>query len=378
MWFERWFLSSNAKYIAVLYLISALFARLYPVGIEIFIPVVQCDAGNGWGSYFLQDNPRYYPIVCALLIWAILLPLVIEVLHLHKDNLNKIGKRILVFLWWNLNIQMIILVIYTFNIIVHLLFVFYHVGSFEISGDFPAQHPYAYGGIDSACAPNQIPNMNVSLSTNDPTGSSGGSPTGSSGGSPMGSSGGSPTGSSGGSPMDSSGGSPTGSSGGSPMDISDSDDVTSSDKDSAIGSSIGSEGRTSSEIDRNMAIHVEIDVLEGEIDQRKEVLAAMEARDVGATLTAEQTALLDTYPEKDSYKIADEIYEKEKSLHQKRVEIGESTEGESSEWDSSEGESSQGDSSEGEMRRAMEESRQDHRDHYSNKTGESSKKGGSK
>lgn len=99
----------------------------------------------------------------------------------------------------------------------------------------------------------------------------------------------------------------------------------------------------------------------------------MEAQHNGATLTEKQTALMNSNPDADPHELMKEIDEKEKSIHLIRVDIGESSESESSGEVSSEEESS-----DGEMTRAMDESRREHRDDFSNETGESSKKGGSK
>ena len=136
--------------------------------------IVTCDAPNGWGSYFPQDNTSYYPTVFALLIWAILIPLAIEVFHFHKDNVKKGVKHMLTILWYCLTIQTIILVLYILYLIVNLYLVFDHILSVEIQGYFSDQ--YAHAGDDSP-ANNKL-DMNVSLSTNGPSGSSGNSGSG--------------------------------------------------------------------------------------------------------------------------------------------------------------------------------------------------------
>ena len=133
--------------------------------------IVTCDAPNGWGSYFPQDNTSYYPTVFALLIWAILLPLAIQVLHFNKDNLKKGGRRILTILWYCLTIQNIILLLYTLYIIVNLFFVLDHILSSDISSYFSDQ--YAHAGVDSAYIANNQPD-DVLFSTN-PDGTNGSS-----------------------------------------------------------------------------------------------------------------------------------------------------------------------------------------------------------
>jgi hypothetical protein len=142
--------------------------------------IVTCDSANGWASYFPQDNTSNYPTVLALLIWAILVPFAIEVLHYHKDNVKKGVKRILTVLWCCLTLQTIILLLYTLYIIVNLYFVFNHILSVDIpvyfsdqyahAGVFSEQH--AHAGVDSELIANNKPD-NVLFSTNGPSGSSG-------------------------------------------------------------------------------------------------------------------------------------------------------------------------------------------------------------
>lgn len=261
------------------------------------------------------------------MILATFVPFAIQVLHFHKDSLNKRVERALFTMWYLLNIEMVFVYLYVAYIVFNLCALLHDIGySYVLSC---SADQYDYAGVDSEFTAKNTSNIHISLSTHEPSGSSRGSP----------------------------------------MHISD----DSSEPDSAIGSSIHSEDRTSSEIERNVAKHEEMDMLEEDIQERRDILEAMEAQHNGATLTEEQTALLNSNPDADPHELMKEIDEKEKSIHQLRVDIGESPESESSGEVSSEEESS-----DGEMTRAMDESRREHRDDFSNETGESSKKGGSK
>ena len=211
-------------------------------------------------------------------------------------------------------------------IITSLYFILDNVLSMAVSSYFSDQ--YAHVGDSSPHVVNTQPNLNISLSTNDPSGSTGGSP----------------------------------------MDTGNSMDIGSSDQDSGMGSSIFSFDETSSDVDRGIAKHVERDVLE-----RIKLLNAMDARDCGDTLTEEQITLLNANPNSVPDQIMKEIVVREDAIHQIRVDTAENPKSVSSGDLSSEGESS-----DGEMRKAMDESRREYRDHFSNNTGESSKKGGSK
>ena len=214
--------------------------------------------------------------------------------------------------------------------------ILYHNISINISPDFLYQ--YTYAGVDSEYLVETKIDLNVSLSTNNPPDSPGSS-----------------------------------------MDLG-----SSSDPDSGMGTSIGSEERTSSEIDRNIAKHEQIDIFEKEVEEDRKILNAIEAKANGAILTNEQTTLLDNNPYKDSNEALQEIAAKKRIIHDLIISTGEYPDS-YGEYDSanskelsSEEESSDGNSSDREMRRAMDESRRQHRDDLSNKPGESSKKGGSK
>ena len=61
MWFERWFLSSNAKDIGVLYLIYALFAGLIGTAFSILIRLEL----SGPGVQYIADNQLYNSIITA-------------------------------------------------------------------------------------------------------------------------------------------------------------------------------------------------------------------------------------------------------------------------------------------------------------------------
>lgn len=61
MWFERWFLSSNAKDIGVLYLIYALFSGLVGTAFSVLIRLEL----SGPGVQFIADNQLYNSIITA-------------------------------------------------------------------------------------------------------------------------------------------------------------------------------------------------------------------------------------------------------------------------------------------------------------------------
>jgi heme/copper-type cytochrome/quinol oxidase subunit 1 len=61
MWFERWFLSSNAKDIGVLYLIYALFAGLIGTAFSVLIRLEL----SGPGVQYIADNQLYNSIITA-------------------------------------------------------------------------------------------------------------------------------------------------------------------------------------------------------------------------------------------------------------------------------------------------------------------------
>ena len=61
LWFERWFLSSNAKDIGVLYLIYALFSGLVGTAFSVLIRLEL----SGPGVQFIADNQLYNSIITA-------------------------------------------------------------------------------------------------------------------------------------------------------------------------------------------------------------------------------------------------------------------------------------------------------------------------
>ena len=61
LWHERWFLSSNAKDIGVLYLIYALFAGLVGTAFSVLIRLEL----SGPGVQFIADNQLYNSIITA-------------------------------------------------------------------------------------------------------------------------------------------------------------------------------------------------------------------------------------------------------------------------------------------------------------------------
>jgi hypothetical protein len=76
MWFERWFLSSNAKDIGVLYLIYALFAGLVGTAFSVLIRLEL----SGPGVQFIADNQLYNSIITAhaiIMIFFMVMPALI-------------------------------------------------------------------------------------------------------------------------------------------------------------------------------------------------------------------------------------------------------------------------------------------------------------
>lgn len=61
MWIERWFLSSNAKDIGVLYIIFALFAGMVGTSLSILIRIELA----GPGVQFIANNQLYNSIITA-------------------------------------------------------------------------------------------------------------------------------------------------------------------------------------------------------------------------------------------------------------------------------------------------------------------------
>jgi len=61
LWFERWFLSSNAKDIGTLYLIFALFSGLIGTAFSILIRLEL----SGPGVQYISDNQLYNSIITA-------------------------------------------------------------------------------------------------------------------------------------------------------------------------------------------------------------------------------------------------------------------------------------------------------------------------
>jgi len=76
MWFERWFLSSNAKDIGVLYLIYALFSGLVGTAFSVLIRLEL----SGPGVQFIADNQLYNSIITAhaiIMIFFMVMPALI-------------------------------------------------------------------------------------------------------------------------------------------------------------------------------------------------------------------------------------------------------------------------------------------------------------
>ena len=91
MWFERWFLSSNAKDIGVLYLIYALFSGLVGTAFSVLIRLEL----SGPGVQYIADNQLYNSIITAhaiIMIFFMVMPALIG--GFGKINMNT--KR-----WFN-------------------------------------------------------------------------------------------------------------------------------------------------------------------------------------------------------------------------------------------------------------------------------------
>ena len=76
MWFERWFLSSNAKDIGVLYLIYALFSGLVGTAFSVLIRLEL----SGPGVQYIADNQLYNSIITAhaiIMIFFMVMPALI-------------------------------------------------------------------------------------------------------------------------------------------------------------------------------------------------------------------------------------------------------------------------------------------------------------
>ena len=76
MWFERWFLSTNAKDIGTLYLIFALFSGLLGTAFSVLIRMEL----SGPGVQYIADNQLYNSIITAhaiLMIFFMVMPALI-------------------------------------------------------------------------------------------------------------------------------------------------------------------------------------------------------------------------------------------------------------------------------------------------------------
>ena len=261
-------------------------AMHYSVSIlmNLFNNNILCDAPKGWAMYFPQDSANYYHTCFALLVWAIILPIAIEILHFYKDNLKSKGKFILTFLWVNLTITNIYLVMYAVHLILALVGTFEHIVSNELT--IFSLNQYAHVGDDSPIS-FEDPNLNVLLSTNNSSGSA-----------PIQDPSGSgtvqnPSGS--GTVQDPSGSgtvqNPYESAPDSDVDM-DRSSSSSSDTDSAYASSSGEDHRTYQEIDASRARHGELADLEAENVHLHSVLDARSALLTGQTLTQEQENLI--------------------------------------------------------------------------------------
>lgn len=88
MWFERWFLSSNAKDIGTLYLIFALFSGLVGTAFSVLIRLEL----SGPGVQYIADNQLYNSIITAhaiLMIFFMVMPALIGGFGMISDNVKK-------------------------------------------------------------------------------------------------------------------------------------------------------------------------------------------------------------------------------------------------------------------------------------------------
>ena len=88
MWFERWFLSSNAKDIGVLYLIYALFAGLIGTAFSVLIRLEL----SGPGVQYIADNQLYNSIITAHAI--IMIFFMVEKYFILKPQLITFFKKV--------------------------------------------------------------------------------------------------------------------------------------------------------------------------------------------------------------------------------------------------------------------------------------------
>ena len=87
MWFERWFLSTNAKDIGTLYLIFALFSGLLGTAFSVLIRMEL----SGPGVQYIADNQLYNSIITA---HAILMIFFMVKKGLYLNNLTTSSKKI--------------------------------------------------------------------------------------------------------------------------------------------------------------------------------------------------------------------------------------------------------------------------------------------
>ena len=91
MWFERWFLSSNAKDIGVLYLIYALFSGLVGTAFSVLIRLEL----SGPGVQYIADNQLYNSIITAhaiIMIFFMVMPALIGGFgKIHMNTQKKMG-----------------------------------------------------------------------------------------------------------------------------------------------------------------------------------------------------------------------------------------------------------------------------------------------
>jgi len=88
MWYERWFLSSNAKDIGVLYLMFALFSGLVGTAFSVLIRLEL----SGPGVQFIADNQLYNSIITAHAI--IMIFFMVEIYLILNSKIITLKKRV--------------------------------------------------------------------------------------------------------------------------------------------------------------------------------------------------------------------------------------------------------------------------------------------
>ena len=61
--------------------------------------IISCDSARAWTSYFPQ-NSGYYHTCFAIMLWAILIPIGIELYHFNKENIVAWRKVVVLFFFY--------------------------------------------------------------------------------------------------------------------------------------------------------------------------------------------------------------------------------------------------------------------------------------